>query len=180
MPETNDAVWQLREEVEAHRESILSDPDLSEDAKARKTQELEETARERSREIREARRGEEKEELEDARKRAYGLSYPNQYVAETRKEEYRKEYRDAMFKVSGLEGERLERLYRSALNIGDSVLTQALYHEALNEGHMDLVSEHWNTHPEAKEDYRRYHTLKQEQSDPIRMLIRGFESRAVE
>jgi hypothetical protein len=98
----------------------------------------------------------------------------------SRKEEYRGQYRDALMKMSGMEGERLARLYKSANNIGDSLLAQAIYHEALDQGHMDLGNKHWTTHPEAKEDYRKYQSLKQEQSDPIRLLVKAFEGRAVE
>jgi hypothetical protein len=152
----NEAIEKNKREFSQQAQRIRSDPDLNDDAKGRKISEAYEEASRRHEELlrqdNEAQQG----EIRDLERSVFAISYPFEASTWRDKEMVRQSYRDAAFRVFGMDPHDLERMLDRAERTGDTQLACAVYHEALERGITSLTEPYMEHYPDAKERYRRY------------------------
>ena len=154
--ETKGALSENRRDLAEEVSKINRDPDLSEEAKARYTQEARERAQRKYAEIIDDRDKAIAERLEQNEKRLFKLSYPKDTVTDSEKETFCASYRQAAFHLLDASEEAVSRMMPRALRTGDTVLEQAAYHESIERGLSEVGDENRGRYPKAAEAWTTY------------------------
>jgi hypothetical protein len=154
--EATEAVGENRQALAEELRKINQEQDYSEAAKERYASEATARASERHSEIVEKHESATASTLENNEKRVFRLSYPEDAVSATQQEAYRSSYRAASFHCLNLPEADLERMMGRAEKIGDRILSQALYHEAVERGVFSVANQYREKHPKAREAWETY------------------------
>jgi hypothetical protein len=92
------------------------------------------------------------------------------------REVFRQSYRDAAFRVFGMEPENLERILDRAERIGDEQLAQAIYHEAVERGMDDVANRYRAERPDAEQRWERYVSARRGVESNESLLFSGYSS----
>jgi hypothetical protein len=153
--EANEALSENRRELGEETAKIHTEPDLSEEAKARYTEEAKGRAQAKYVQIVDDHEKAISERLEQNERHLFHLRYPVDATA-SQKEAFRTAYRQCTFALVGASEETVSRMMSRALRTGDSALAQASYHESIERGLSEVGSEYRGRYPGAAEAWNTY------------------------
>jgi hypothetical protein len=154
--EANEALSENRCELVEEIAKISREPDLSEEAKARYTEEAKGRAQAKYAQIIDGHDKAIAERLEPNEKRLFKLTYPKDAVTDSQKVAFRASYRQAAFHLVDASEEAVSRLMTRAFRTGDTVLDQAAYHESIERGLSEVGDEYRERYPKAAEAWNTY------------------------
>jgi hypothetical protein len=154
--EANEALSENRRELAEETAKVDKEPDLSEEAKARYTEEARGRAQAKYAEIIDGHDKAISERLELNEKRLFKLSYPKDAVTDSQKEAFRASYRQAAFHLLDASEEAVSRMMTRAFRTRDTVLEQAAYHESIERGLSEVGGEYRERYPKAAEAWNTY------------------------
>jgi hypothetical protein len=151
-----EAIEKNKQEFNEQAERIRSDPDLNDEAKARKISEAYEEASRRHQEFVSEQTEARENEMRSLERSIFAICYPSEAISSRDKEAVRQSYRDAAFDAFDASPEQLDRLLHRAERVGDAQLARAVYHESLERGISSVTETYWELHPEARASYSEY------------------------
>lgn len=145
-----------RQDLERKLTEIRVNNDLNEGAKRRMIQEAYEGSMARHRELAAGEQHKTEQRITELERSVFAVSYPADATKGVDKERIRQSYRDAAFRVSGMEGEELERVLERAERTGDGQLARAVYHEATEKGIRNVADSYLENRPEDRKRWEDY------------------------
>ena len=154
--EANEVLSENRRELAEEAAKINTEPDLSEEAKARYSAQARERVQAKYAEIIDDHDRAIAGQLELNERRLFSLSYPKDTVTDSQKETFRMGYRQCALALLEASEETVSRVMTRALRTQDIALQQAAYHESIERGLSEVGDEYRERHPKATEAWNTY------------------------
>jgi hypothetical protein len=175
----NEKITENAVEFDHEVEAIRQNADLSDEAKHRMIQEAYDGATKRHQELIEEREQGNQDAVQTMERRIFEIPVP-EGVREVEAEAFRQSYRDASFRVSGMDSDQLQAVLERAELTGDTMLARAVYHEARLTGAFGVTDVYLEGRPKERQRWENYTQQRQKAEGLERIVLTVSPQRPAE